>query len=116
MTRALTTSKPVSLAEFDAVFESVKNWGRWGPDDELGTLNLVTPEKTREALGLVRSGRTLSLSRPIAVVSVGGDRPPASLETLTIPRDGGAGSVIDTRHSSSSIGCRRSNSGPGSGR
>lgn len=72
------------------------NWGRWGPDDELGTLNLVTPEKTREALGLVRSGRTLSLSRPIAVVSVGGDRPPASLETLTIPRDGGAGSVIDT--------------------
>jgi hypothetical protein len=29
----------VSLAEFDTIFESVKNWGRWGPDDQLGALN-----------------------------------------------------------------------------
>ena len=41
-----------------------KNWSRWGDDDERGTLNLVTPEKRREAASLVRSGRIVSLSRP----------------------------------------------------
>ena len=41
---ATTTGPPVvSMAEFDAIFESVKNWGRWGPDDQLGTLNYITP-------------------------------------------------------------------------
>jgi hypothetical protein len=35
----LTLPAPVTLREFDEIFEAVKNWGRWGPDDELGTLN-----------------------------------------------------------------------------
>jgi kynurenine formamidase len=37
------------------------NWGRWGPDDERGTLNLLTPERVRGAAGLVRTGRVYSL-------------------------------------------------------
>ncbi|MFI5611995.1 cyclase family protein [Amycolatopsis sp. NPDC051903] len=41
------------------------NWGRWGAGDETGALNLVTPEVTRRAAGLVRSGRTLSLAQPL---------------------------------------------------
>ncbi|QRP50251.1 cyclase family protein [Amycolatopsis sp. FDAARGOS 1241] len=41
------------------------NWGRWGPGDETGALNLVTPEVTRRATALVRSGRTLSLAQPL---------------------------------------------------
>lgn len=41
------------------------NHGRWGPDDEAGALNLVTPDRTREAIGLVRSGRILSLAEPL---------------------------------------------------
>ena len=39
-----------------------RNWGRWGTDDELGTLNHVTPEKVVEAARLVKQGRVLSLS------------------------------------------------------
>ena len=39
----------VSVSEFEQIFESVKNWGRWGPADELGTLNYITPAKVREA-------------------------------------------------------------------
>ena len=35
MTRALTPPEPVSLAEFDRLFESIKNWGRWGKNDEI---------------------------------------------------------------------------------
>ena len=53
---------PHNQAEFDALFEEVKNWGRWGEDDELGTANLITEEKSREAAGLVRRGLTVSLS------------------------------------------------------
>ncbi len=46
-------------------FKSLSNWGRWGADDELGTLNLVTPEKRVSAVGLVKDGVTVSCARPI---------------------------------------------------
>jgi kynurenine formamidase len=55
----------VTIAEFERIFESVKNWGRWGLDDELGTLNYVTLEKVRQAAALVRSGRRVSMAIPI---------------------------------------------------
>lgn len=40
--------------------DSLSNWGRWGPEDELGTLNLITPEVRRRAAALVRDGVTVS--------------------------------------------------------
>ena len=40
------------------------NWGRWGTDDEIGTLNFVGPEQVRAAATLVRQGKTVSLSLP----------------------------------------------------
>jgi kynurenine formamidase len=55
----------VSAAEFRALFERVSNWGRWGPDDERGALNYLTPERVATAVGLVSTGRTVSLSRPL---------------------------------------------------
>jgi len=39
---AMTLPAHASLQEFDEIFEAVKNWGRWGDDDELGTLNYIT--------------------------------------------------------------------------
>jgi len=53
---------PHNQAEFNALFEEVKNWGRWGPDDELGTANLITNQKRRQALALPTRGVTVSLS------------------------------------------------------
>lgn len=41
------------------------NWGRWGADDELGTLNFVTAEVRAAAARLVESGVTVSMARPI---------------------------------------------------
>ncbi len=38
------------------------NWGRWGPDDELGALNLATPARVVKAAGLVKKGRVYSLA------------------------------------------------------
>lgn len=43
--------------------KELSNWGRWGKDDERGTLNLITPEKTKAALGLVREAASFSLHR-----------------------------------------------------
>jgi kynurenine formamidase len=65
----MAATTQVSVAEFEAIFESVKNWGRWGPDDQIGTMNYVTPEKVREAAGLVRTGRRVSMAVPINKVS-----------------------------------------------
>ncbi len=56
-------SRTMSGAQMEAIFEAVSNWGRWGGDDERGTLNHLTPAQTMAAAALVRTGRTLSLSR-----------------------------------------------------
>ena len=56
-------SRPlVSEAQFEAWQKEWSNWGRWGKDDELGTLNLVTPAKRRDAFALVKEGVPVSLS------------------------------------------------------
>jgi len=45
--------------------ERCSNWGRWGADDELGTLNHIGPDEVAAAAGLVRTGRVFSLSIPV---------------------------------------------------
>ena len=58
-------SQSVSLAQFDEWMAEVSNWGRWGEDDELGTLNLITPDKRKEAAELVEEGISVSLARDL---------------------------------------------------
>jgi len=53
---------PRNAAEFDVLFQQVKNWGRWGPNDELGSVNLVTAAKRKQAAALVKTGETVSLA------------------------------------------------------
>src|SRR5213596_441330 len=52
----------VSEAQYEAWQTELSNWGRWGRDDQLGTLNLITPAKRRAALTLVKEGVPVSLS------------------------------------------------------
>jgi kynurenine formamidase len=49
--------------EFDAYFEELSNWGRWGPDDRIGTLNLITPAVRARAAQLIETGELISLAR-----------------------------------------------------
>src|SRR5262245_9427020 len=53
---------PRTTAEFDALFTQVSNWGRWGADDQLGSVNLVTAAKRKQAVTLVKSGISVSLA------------------------------------------------------
>jgi kynurenine formamidase len=54
-----------------------RNWGRWGADDERGAINLITPEKRVQAAQLVRSGRSVALSRDFPVIPHRGNPMPA---------------------------------------
>ena len=56
---------PGLLAELDGYAAAIANWGRWGPDDQLGTLNLLTPQRRVAAAALVRTGTCLGLGRRI---------------------------------------------------
>ena len=62
-----TMNKEWTPERMRAVFESVKNWGRWGEEDESGALNLITPEKQLEAARTIRVGRSVSCARELAV-------------------------------------------------
>lgn len=51
-------------AELRTAARKVSNWGRWGAEDELGTLNHITPAAVARAATLVRKGQLFSLSVP----------------------------------------------------
>jgi kynurenine formamidase len=56
----------VALTAEQAIAEAAtryRNWGRWGPDDVLGTVNFIDEAKRRQAAGLVRRGVSISLSQ-----------------------------------------------------
>ena len=55
----------VTQADLDRWRVELSNWGRWGPDDEIGTMNLVTPAKRIAAAALVRDGISVSLSQDV---------------------------------------------------
>lgn len=48
----------------DEYCQKFSNWGKWGPNDELGTANYITPDKVLEALKLPRKGQVISMALP----------------------------------------------------
>jgi kynurenine formamidase len=67
------TNAVVSEATYERWKTELSNWGRWGKDDQLGTLNLITPAKRLQAVALVKEGVTVSLARYWPTGGVGGD-------------------------------------------
>lgn len=64
---ALPDTKLQSLTdrEIEEMLKEVSNWGRWGKDDELGTLNFITAAKRMEANRLVREGQVVSMAHDL---------------------------------------------------
>jgi kynurenine formamidase len=54
--------------DIDRVLPQLSNWGKWGKDDQLGTLNYITPEVRTEAARLIRKGISVSLSQSTNIV------------------------------------------------
>ena len=59
---AVGDAPTMTRVEFDQLMQEISNWGRWGEDDQLGTLNLITPAKRRDAASLVEDGVTVSMA------------------------------------------------------
>jgi hypothetical protein len=63
-------------AEVLDYFEKLSNWGRWGADDQLGTLNLITADHRRRGAALVREGESWSCAWDITTERQPGDFDP----------------------------------------
>ena len=75
-----------SQAEVESWYRDLRNWGRWGDDDQKGAVNLITPEKSAAAARLVRNGRKVSMSRVFE---------PEQHFIRKSPRPSGAGACVD---------------------
>jgi kynurenine formamidase len=71
------------------------NWGRWGPNDQVGAVNMVTPEKRAAAARLVRSGRAVSLSREFPKTPAPNNPTPAQHYMKRLVRGPNAGGAVD---------------------
>ena len=59
-----STQEPSRLVTLETLKKwegELSNWGRWGKEDQRGLLNLITPEKTKQALALVKEAKTVTL-------------------------------------------------------
>jgi len=73
----MDTSEPNLIRtdeDIDRVLPQITNWGRWGKQDQLGTVNYITARQRLKAIGTVRHGRTVSLAREISVSQTEGIR------------------------------------------
>jgi hypothetical protein len=57
-----TAKAKITLEDIDTAAKQLSNWGRWGPEDEIGTLNNVSPKDIVEAARLIRKGKVFSLA------------------------------------------------------
>jgi len=79
--------KKLTRADFDTLMTTLSNWGRWGKEDQKGALNLITPEKRRQAAALVREGESVSLAR-LAIKEPIDDSPAFNHRMVALPKRG----------------------------
>src|SRR5579863_2652466 len=80
-------SHEVSPAQYERWKADLTNWGRWGRDDEIGALNLITPEKRKQAAALVREGVSVSLAGDADTVQAVDNPNPYEVKMLAIGND-----------------------------
>lgn len=84
---AQQAGKSVTTDTIATWFKELSNWGRWGADDELGTLNLITSSKRKQALALARDGVSVSLARNVEKVEAADNPRPFEHEMLSAGMD-----------------------------
>ena len=80
-------TQSTTRAQFERWKTELSNWGRWGKDDQIGALNLITPAKRRQAAALVREGVSVSLSRDADTVKAIDNPDPFEHSMLTTGTD-----------------------------
>jgi len=88
-----TRPASVTKAEYEKWKTELSNWGRWGKDDQLGAINLITAAKRKQAAALVKEGVTVSLAGDVNTErSADNGQPYEHVMTQTGP--GGAGDSL----------------------
>lgn len=83
--------------DVDKLMTELSNWGRWGKDDQLGTLNLITPAKRKEAAGMVKEGVAISLAHDILKDKAPDNYNPFNVTVAPRPKNfNGTGFGLDT--------------------
>jgi len=80
-------SHVVTEAQYERWKKDLSNWGRWGADDQIGALNLITPAKRKQAAGLVKEGFSVSMAGDVDTVKAVDNPNPFELKMLTIGSD-----------------------------
>ncbi|MGZ9236014.1 MAG: hypothetical protein ACXW4E_10865, partial [Anaerolineales bacterium] len=60
--------------DIDRLIPQITNWGRWGKQDQLGTVNFITARQRLKAISTVKKGRSVSLAREVSVTKTEGIR------------------------------------------
>src|SRR5436853_4517640 len=58
-----TASHHTTKEDFVQLMTQLSNWNRWGKDDQMGAINLITPKKRKQAVSLVKEGASFSMAR-----------------------------------------------------
>jgi kynurenine formamidase len=77
----------VTAAQYERWKKDLSNWGRWGKDDQIGALNLITPAKRKQAAALVKEGFSVSMEADPDTVKAVDNPNPFELKMLTIGSD-----------------------------
>ena len=93
------SQRSVDKAQIDAWMQELSNWGRWGDDDQKGTLNLITPEKRRQAADQVREGVSVSLARTVEKLEAMDNPRPFGHQMLNTGDAPGAGQFVSDEYS-----------------
>jgi kynurenine formamidase len=87
--------RKLTKADVERLHSELSNWGRWGKDDQLGALNLITPEKRKQAAALVREGISVSLARNAEEVTAADNPDPFSQVMLKTGNEPGNQWAVD---------------------
>jgi len=82
-----STSHSVTPEEYERWKKDLSNWGRWGKDDQIGALNLITSSKRKQAASLVKEGFSVSMAGDADTVKAVDNANPYELKMLTIGSD-----------------------------
>ena len=82
-----TPNRTVTQAEYERWKKDLSNWGRWGKDDQIGALNLITPAKRTQAATLVKEGFSVSLAADVDTVKAVDNPNPYEVTMLAIGSD-----------------------------
>jgi kynurenine formamidase len=80
---APSASSNVTQADVDRWMAELSNWGRWGKQDQIGTVHLITDAKRKQAAALVTEGYSVSLARTAETDKAADNRSPFSHRMLS---------------------------------